>query len=113
LAAASDALIGQTVNIAFGRAVSVAEMADLVLAALRRNDLGRQMLPERPGDVHHLHADTRKAERMLGYKAAIGIEEGIAKYIDWVRSTYPDPSALLDTQLTNWVEPTQPERSHA
>lgn len=98
-----DALVGERINIAFGRMVTVREVAAVVLSALGRNDLSVASLEARPGDVHQLHADTSKAERVLGYRAAIDFEEGVRRYIDWVRMTYPDPSVLVETAATNWT----------
>jgi UDP-glucose 4-epimerase len=99
----SDDLVGQKVNIAFGRMVTVREVAWTVLSALGRNDLRVASHEARPGDVHQLHAATDKAERLLGYRAAIGFEDGVQRYIDWVRATYPDPSVLLEQSTTNWA----------
>lgn len=97
-----DALVGQKVNIAIGRMVTVADLARTVLTTLGRNDLAITMLPPRPGDVHQLHADTTKAAAMLGFRAEIGLEDGVRRYIDWVRARYPDPAVLVETAATNW-----------
>jgi UDP-glucose 4-epimerase len=99
----SDAMVGQKVNIAFGKMVTVRSLANIVLAALGRNDLAVSMVDPRPGDVHQLHADTSKAERLLGYRATIELEEGIRRYIAWVRARFPDPKVLLETDVTNWA----------
>lgn len=96
-------LVGQRVNIAFGRMVTVADLAQIVLDVLQRNDLSVLARDPRPGDVHQLHAGTEKAERLAGYRAEIAIEDGIGRYIEWVRAQYPDPSALLETSETNWT----------
>jgi len=39
----------------------------------------------RPGDQRVFVADVRKAERELGWKPQIGVEEGIRKLFEWVR----------------------------
>ena len=98
-----DSLIGERVNIAFGRMVTVAELAEIVLDVLRRNDLNVHTLDARPGDVHQLHASTAKAEHLFGYRAEIAIEDGVRRYIEWVQAQFPDPSVLLETSEINWT----------
>ena len=39
----------------------------------------------RPGDQRVFVADVRKAERELGWKPKVGVEEGIRKLFEWVR----------------------------
>jgi UDP-glucose 4-epimerase len=99
----NDALVGETVNIAYGLMVTVGELAGFVLNALGRNDLHVAVRDPRPGDVHQLHADTRKAEKLLGYRASIPIDEGVRRYIEWVRRTYPDVAGLIEASDTNWT----------
>jgi nucleoside-diphosphate-sugar epimerase len=41
----------------------------------------------RPGDVHDSQADIAKAEKMLGYRPTVGLEEGLRKTVDWFRSS--------------------------
>ncbi|RYG95585.1 MAG: NAD-dependent epimerase/dehydratase family protein, partial [Alphaproteobacteria bacterium] len=38
----------------------------------------------RVGDIRHNFADTTKAENLLGFKAKIGFQEGLAKFAQWV-----------------------------
>jgi CDP-paratose 2-epimerase len=39
----------------------------------------------RPGDQRVFYADIRKAEKELGWKPKIGIEEGVTKLFEWVK----------------------------
>lgn len=104
-AAESEILIGQAVNIAYGRAVSVAEIAKAILKAVGRPELVPRYLEPRPGDVLHLQADTRLAVEKLGYRAQIDLEEGLQRTVDWFRATFPDPSVLLTHDLERaWSE---------
>lgn len=48
----------------------------------------KRMLPMQMGDVYETYADTRKAERLLGFKAAISFEEGIVSFADWYTQYY-------------------------
>jgi hypothetical protein len=54
-----------------------------------------------------LHANTARAAELLGYKATIGFEDGIRRYVDWFRGHYPDPASMLEDKLENWSMPPQ------
>jgi UDP-glucose 4-epimerase len=105
LAAASSSSVGQRINIAYGRMVTIQEVAQTVLKVCARNDLSIDWHRSRPGDVHVLAADTRRAFELLGYRAEIPLEVGQERYIAWFRQTYHDPSALLEKQVENWTMP--------
>ncbi len=57
------------------------------LIALVEKSLGRtariNRLPEQPGDVPLTCADISKARRLLGYRPATPIAEGIPKFVEW------------------------------
>lgn len=38
---------------------------------------------EQPGDVPHTYADVAKAEKLLGYNAGTGLEDGLKSFYDW------------------------------
>jgi UDP-glucose 4-epimerase len=104
-AAQSDPLVGRVVNIAYGKAVSVAEIATAILKAVGRDDLKPCYIEPRPGDVLHLHADTQLAKDLLGYRAEIELEEGLKRTVEWFRRHFPDPSVLLAHELERaWSE---------
>ncbi len=44
-----------------------------------------EQLPDQPGDVPQTYADIAKARKLLGYAPQTPIEEGIRKYVDWVK----------------------------
>ena len=71
-------------NIASGSAVSVNRLVELLREA---SGLDARLIyePPRPGDVRHSLADTAKARRELGFEAAVGLEEGVERYLDWAR----------------------------
>jgi UDP-glucose 4-epimerase len=83
-ATVSDALVGDTVNIAFGRGVSIREVCDLLLEILE-SDLEPEFVDARPGDVEAHYADVVKARTVLGFEAEIEIREGLERYVDWLR----------------------------
>ncbi len=105
MASKCDAMIGQTANIAYGRMVTILDLAEKMIRLTGSNHLRPQCGEARPGDVHRLHADTRKARDLFGYSAGIEIDDGLQRYIDWFRIRYPDPAALLEPEVQNWKMP--------
>jgi UDP-glucuronate 4-epimerase len=45
----------------------------------------RERMPPQPGDVPITWASTDKAVRMLGYRPATSLEEGLKRFVDWFR----------------------------
>lgn len=83
--ATSDAAIGESINIARGREVSISDVAIAVAKACGHPEIGPRHEAGRPADVRRHMADTRKAERLIGYHAKIDLEEGVTRYLAWVR----------------------------
>jgi len=108
-AADSTRLTGSSVNVARGEEVTVNAIAALVLKTCGREDLRPEHGPERPADVRRHYGDITRARQLLGFEPAIAIADGIARYVSWFRSTYPDPARLLkDEQPYNWQPASQP-----
>lgn len=85
LAAITDKLDGQPVNVGSGRATSVRE-----LAAIIANQLGVNLEPLargefRPGEIRSLISDITRI-RAIGYEPQTTIEEGIARYVEWIKT---------------------------
>jgi UDP-glucose 4-epimerase len=96
-----DELVGEAVNIAFGRGVSIRRVCDLLLDILG-SDLEPELVEARPGDVEAHYADTSKARTVLGFEAEIEIREGLERYVEWARGEQ-DPLELVRTQpVRNW-----------
>jgi UDP-glucuronate 4-epimerase len=45
-----------------------------------------EQLPAQPGDVERTWADIGKAERLLGYRPSVSIEEGIQRFVAWFKT---------------------------
>lgn len=101
----SDRCVGQRINIAFGRRITMRELAEAVMRTTGRNDLGIEYADPRPGDVETLEASTRRAAEQLNYRAEIDFDRGLDMFMQWFRSTYPDPTRLLEPEVRNWVMP--------
>lgn len=83
LAAKSDT--GDEVfNIASGVETSLLELFQALLKVTGHTDVEPEFLPERKvNPVPRRLADTRKAEKMLGFKAQISLEEGLRRLVEW------------------------------
>ncbi len=70
-------------NVASGTETSLAELADMLLRVMG-SDLPVTHGPERAvNKVPRRLADTSRARELLGFEAEIGIEEGLARLVDW------------------------------
>jgi len=82
LALQSD-LSDEVFNVASGSETSLNELAAALLKVMG-SDLQPEYGPERTvNPVSRRLADTSKAERMLGFKAQIGLEEGLSQLVEW------------------------------
>jgi UDP-glucuronate 4-epimerase len=80
----------EVMNLGGSRPVTLKELGTAIERALGKSAvLERQ--PDQPGDVPLTCAATEKAERLLGWKASISIDEGLARFAAWFRS--PDAAA--------------------
>lgn len=83
-AAAEDALVGETVNIARGQEISIRQLAEKVSAIFGHGGRPPVFEAPRPGDVDRHLADTTKATRLIGWRPTVSIDEGLRRYVDWV-----------------------------
>ena len=85
LAAESDKLDGEAVNVGSGRGVPISEVAKTISAALKIDIEPVARGEFRPGEMRHLTSDTEKI-RSIGYQHQVELSEGIARYIDWIKA---------------------------
>jgi dTDP-L-rhamnose 4-epimerase len=88
LAMESDKLDGLPVNAGSGRATSVRDLAGIIA-----DQLGIKIAPLargefRPGEIRSLISDISRI-RTIGYEPQVTIEQGIERYIDWIRTQGP------------------------
>jgi nucleoside-diphosphate-sugar epimerase len=76
---------GKVFNVATGRRVTLNETFKLLQNLTSYNGSPLHDA-ERGGDIKHSLADISQAEQCLGYKAAVGFEEGLRRTVDWYRS---------------------------
>jgi dTDP-glucose 4,6-dehydratase len=83
IAADIGSIAGEVINLATGRDISVAQIADLVLERLGKPASLKVHTPERPGQVDRHIGSVNKAERLLGWRAATSFEQGLDRTIGW------------------------------
>ncbi|MFL6798039.1 MAG: NAD-dependent epimerase [Xanthobacteraceae bacterium] len=71
-------------NIGNSRPVDVTRVVELLERALGKTAT-RELLPMQPGDVLETCADTQELERAVGFSPHTPIEEGIARFVDWLK----------------------------
>ena len=85
LGLASD-VSDEVFNIASGQETSLKQLA-YALIKVMKSDLHPEYQPPRAvNPVSRRLADTSKAERMLGFKAQIGLEQGLEELVTWWRA---------------------------
>jgi len=101
-AAGCDDLIGEAVNIAHGRGVSIREICALLLEILDAQELQPQFDEPRPGDVDHHYADVTKARTVLGFEARISIRKGLERFTDWLTTGVRPERLRAEAPVRNW-----------
>lgn len=64
-------------------------LAELVAKIAERMELRPEVrrLPDQPGDVRCTWADVSRAERELGWRPQVGIDEGLDRFVAWFRES--------------------------
>ena len=79
-----------TINLGGTRPVRLADLVLLLEDALGAHAIiDRQ--PEQAGDVPLTAADTRHAEAVLGWRPRVTLEEGLARFVAWLRAREDGP----------------------
>jgi UDP-glucose 4-epimerase len=84
-AAETPGVGGEVFNVATNGRISLNEL----LATLKKifgSDVEPVYKDVRAGDVRDSQADISKAERLLGYKPIVGLEEGLRHTVDWFKN---------------------------
>ncbi len=92
LVGAHPAARGKVYNIAGGRPVSIRELVDLIIVTLGipRPEITYTM-ESWQGDVNRMIADTSLITEELGYRPAVGLEEGLRRLVAWHREEFSPP----------------------
>ena len=86
----SEDAVGKAINVGVGDPLTIIQIAQLL-----GKELGADIDPEitgkfRAGDIRHCWADPVRAEKLLGFRAEIPLEDGVAELIEWVSMQSPD-----------------------
>jgi nucleoside-diphosphate-sugar epimerase len=73
---------GKVFNVAAGQRTSLNELLR-TLARLTGRHVDPSYEDPRPGDVRHSHADVSAAERELGFRPAVSVEDGLRLTVNW------------------------------
>jgi len=71
-------------NLGESRPIIVNDLITEIEKALGKKAI-KEYLPPQPGDVERTYADVTKAVRELGYSPTTTIEEGLARFVEWLR----------------------------
>lgn len=83
--AARSAVTDEVFNVGSGVETSLNDLAE-ALSRVFASDLQAEHGPERAvNSIPRRVADTSKAERLLGFKAAVGLDEGLGRLVAWWR----------------------------
>jgi len=77
-------LLGKAINFGTGSEASIKEIVDNILLYCD-SKLKPTFIPERPGEVKRLCADTSLAKQELGFEAKYDIKSGLAKVVEWYK----------------------------
>lgn len=91
VAALSPEAAGRTFNLVGNERTSVREIADIVRRVVAPVPIVH--VPERPADVQLGRVSGARAGVELGWEPAVGFEEGLGRYVDWLAATNGSPAA--------------------
>jgi UDP-glucose 4-epimerase len=80
LAMYSDRAEGETMVLGTGRETSINELYGLI-SKLMNVSIPPNYAPERVGEIRRMRYDSRKAQNLLGWKAEVSLEEGVAEVV--------------------------------
>lgn len=85
LALETPEAVGGVFNVGSGQSRSVLEIAGAMADALGIEDLPPQITGKyRAGDIRHCFADITRAEQTLGFRAEVGLEQGLGELVEWM-----------------------------
>jgi UDP-glucose 4-epimerase len=95
LSATVEGVGGEIFQIATSAETTVQELTEKLLPALASagvKDVEVRYTEARRGEVRRNYADTTKAERRLGWRAEVGLDEGLHRTVEWFMES-PGPRA--------------------
>lgn len=87
---ASDACDGRVYNVGTGRPTSVLQVAETLARLLGADAKAEVVGRYRAGDIRHCFADVSRIEQELGFRSSVGLEQGMAELLEWLRTQEAD-----------------------
>ncbi len=87
----AEPLNGEIFNVGIGERITVAELANAMIAVSGRGGISPRFAPPRAGDVAHSLADLRKIRRVFGYEPVIYFSDGLRQTMAWYRQQQEAP----------------------
>jgi UDP-glucose 4-epimerase len=87
LIAAQSEISDEVFNLGTGVQTSLNELCDLVLRITGSSLKPEHRAPRNVANVQRRRAATEKAEKMLGFKATVTLEQGLRELIEWRQAT--------------------------
>ena len=84
LLAAVESTASGAINVGTGRETDVLELVTLLRQLRPSVDFEPEMAPPRTGEVQRIAIDPARAERELGWRAQVGLEDGLRRTLDSV-----------------------------
>ena len=75
--------IGEVINAATGRRVTLNELLETLKKLTGKTDVQAEFREPRVGDIRDSLADITRARALLGYEPTVGLEEGLQKTLEW------------------------------
>jgi UDP-glucose 4-epimerase len=80
--AAGDSDATGPINVGTGRETTVLELVDALRELGERDDFEPEFAPARTGEVQAISIDAARAEREFGWRAEVGLDEGLRRTLD-------------------------------
>jgi UDP-glucuronate 4-epimerase len=84
---ATSAAPWRVLNLGASRRVALMRYIEVLEEKLQKRAT-LNLMPMQPGDVTDTDADTAETAAVLGYAPKVGVEEGVARFVDWYRGYY-------------------------
>lgn len=85
--AARAKVTDEVFNVGTGNETSLVQLAQALASVMGRQGIGLEFAPERSiNPVPRRQASTGKAERLLGFRATTGLEQGLSELVKWWRA---------------------------
>lgn len=104
IAAESNNIIGQTLNVGSNFEISIKDLAIRISSQISNSEDNIKFTQNRPGDVLRLYADPSKFQKLCEWRPQVNFEEGLAKTIDFFRNHPAGIEGLIKNESgRNWM----------